>query len=319
MSDGAIIADGLTKRFGSFVAVDHVSFSVPTGGIFGLLGPNGSGKSTCIRMLCGVLKPTGGTGSVLGVDIQADPEGVKRSIGYMSQKFSLYSDLTVTENLDFYGRIYGLREPRYSQRKKAVIDLTGLHPYVTRLAGNLSGGWKQRLALACALIHEPRALFLDEPTAGIDPVARRELWDLLFDLSHQGITMLVTTHYMDEAERCSQVGYIYSSKLIAIGRPQELKADPAVTPSGTRRYEVRCANLMQALATARTISQIRDATLFGDTIHLLVDASLPPEELLQRICPGEGGASWREVEPSLEDVFVLMSRRQEKILEASAA
>lgn len=320
MTNGAVIqASDLTRRFGKFTAVDRVTFAVPRGGIFGLLGPNGSGKSTIIRMLCGVLRPTEGTGSVLGIDVSENPEQVKRRIGYMSQKFSLYADLTVTENIEFYARIYGLNESRMRERKAAVVKLTGIHPYMDRLAGQLSGGWKQRLALACSLIHEPEVIFLDEPTAGIDPVARRELWDLLFELSGQGVTMLVTTHYMDEAERCSYVGYIHLSKLIALGKPEELKSDPAVTPTGTQRYEIRCPHPARSLTLARPIPEVRDATMFGDTLHVLVDNALKPEDLVKRIAGGDAHVEFRPVEPSLEDVFVLMSRAQSRKLEEAAA
>ena len=310
MTDAVITATGLTRRFGTFVAVREVNFNVARGSIFGMLGPNGSGKSTIIRMLCGVLRPSEGTGTVLGVDIRDDPEAIKRRIGDMSQKFSLYADLSVIENLQFYGRIYGLSRARQAEREAAVMELTGIGEYRERLAGQLSGGWKQRLALACSLIHEPEVIFLDEPTAGIDPVARRDLWDLLFALSHRGVTMFVTTHYMDEAERCSEVGYIYLSRLIAVGKPEALKALLEVTPAGTRRWEVRCASPTAALAAARRMDGVRDATMFGDCLHVLVDEAVSPEALLTRVAPGETGAAARAISASLEDVFVLMSRAE---------
>ncbi len=300
-----IACSGLTRRFGNLVAVDDVSFQVPKAAIFGFLGPNGSGKSTVIRMLCGVLRPSAGRGSVLGSDVATESEKVKRSIGYMSQKFSLYSDLTVHENLDFYARVYGLSRSRQRERKAAVLDLVGMHDRENQMARNLSGGWKQRLALACALIHEPTVLFLDEPTAGIDPVARRDLWDLLFELSARGVTMFVTTHYMDEAERCSLVGYIYNSRLIAYGDPEDLKSSSEVTPAGTRRIELTCPHPAGALRKLKQTPGVRDATLFGDAIHLLVNDDVT-EELLARVCPD---SSLRAIAPSLEDVFVTLSRR----------
>lgn len=306
----AIQAEHLSRSFGKLVAVDDVSFAVPPAAVFGFLGPNGSGKTTIVRMLCGVLRPTGGHGMVLGRDVAREAEAVKREIGYMSQKFSLYSDLTVEENLEFYGRIYGLRGAALLRRRRALMEMVHIQDRERQLAGTLSGGWKQRLALACALIHEPKVLFLDEPTAGIDPVARRELWDLLFDLSARGVTLFVTTHYMDEAERCTHVGYIHMSKLIAWGRPDELKDMPQITPPGTRRVELVCQNPVRVIERLRGLAGVREVALFGESVHLLLDEAAPDANLLAAAREFDPDATARPATASLEDVFVTLSRME---------
>ncbi len=307
---------GLSRSFGELVAVADVSFQVRRGSIFGLLGPNGSGKSTIIRMLCGVLEPSAGDAAVLGHDVRTDAESIKRRIGYMSQKFSLYADLTVQENLDFYGRIYGLDNARLERRSREVLELTDMGDRVGQLAGNLSGGWKQRLALACALIHEPELLFLDEPTAGIDPVARRQLWDLLFELSAAGVTLFVTTHYMDEAERCTDVGYIYNARLLVLGQPGDLKTLPQVTPPGTRRLEIEVPAPAEGLKRLRDVSGVRDATLFGQAIHALVNEDLSESQLEGALQIPAGDVQMREISPSLEDVFVTLTADAERAASA---
>ncbi|MBI1901236.1 MAG: ABC transporter ATP-binding protein/permease [Planctomycetia bacterium] len=314
MNSPVIALCDLSRAFGRLVAVDRVSFDVRRGAIFGLLGPNGSGKSTIIRMLCGVLAPTGGSARVLGHDVAADAEAVKRHIGYMSQKFSLYADLSVRENLEFYGRVYRLGDARLRERMQAVLALTGLSDRLEQLAGTLSGGWKQRLALASALIHEPEVVFLDEPTAGIDPVARRELWDLLFELSGRGITLLVTTHYMDEAERCTDIGYIFQSRLLVCGRPDDLKRLPEVTPPFARRWELDAPRPTEVLSRLRRQEGVVDATLFGQTIHLLAREDALPDQIVAGL--GEPAATFRPIAPSLEDVFVTLTRRAEEQLAA---
>ncbi len=303
---------GLSRRFGDLVAVDNVSFQVERGAIFGFLGPNGSGKSTMIRMLCGVLEPTSGQATVLGYDIVRQAESIKRRIGYMSQNFSLYADLTVRENLEFYGRVYGLDDKRLAERMRAVQELTSIGDKLDQLAGTLSGGWKQRLALACAMIHDPEVLFLDEPTAGIDPVARRDLWDLLFALSGRGVTLFVTTHYMDEAERCSDIAYIYNGRLIVCGKPDELRQLPEVTPPGTRRWELEVSSPTEILARVREVNEVRDATLFGQTIHLLADATLDEATLLKNLGLARDAATLRPIAPTLEDVFVTLTRATQR-------
>jgi ABC-type multidrug transport system ATPase subunit len=298
-----------TIRFGTFTAVDSVDLVVEKAEVFGLLGPNGSGKTTLIRALCGLLPFASGKAIVLGRDVSTDAEIIRRQIGYMSQKFSLYQDLTARENMDFYTGIYGLTPAEAKQRKDELIELTGIAPYLNRLAGKLSGGWKQRLAMVCALLHSPRLVFLDEPTAGVDPVARRDLWDLLFRLAAQGITLFVTTHYMDEAERCTRVGYIYLSKMLTLGTPGELKQLEAVTPPGTKRLEIVAPNSTTLFTKLKRLPGVRDLTLFGVTIHALVDEAIMPRDLgLDR-----PDVDVHPAEPSLEDVFVTLSKQQDAL------
>ena len=314
----AISAEHLVRRFGQFTAVDDVSFQVKKGEIFGFLGPNGSGKTTIIKMLTGLLPLNGGVAYVGGLDVRTHPEQVRERIGYMSQKFSLYDDLTVAENLQFYGRIYSLPADRLKRRMGEIIELNGLAPYLDRLAAKLSGGWKQRLALGCAMLHEPQLLFLDEPTAGIDPVARRELWDLLFELSGHGITFFVTTHYMDEAERCSHVAYIYYGKLIADGTPSSLREIPEVQPPGPIRIEITTPEVTRALKFARQIPGIRSATIFGQSIHALVDDHLDLNGLREELLKSAiAVAEIRPLAPSLEDVFVELTYKHQALTEAA--
>ena len=303
-----IECERLTKRFGTFTAVDHVSFKIGKGSIFGFLGPNGSGKSTVIRLLCGLLQPSDGQARIAGLDVVRELDQIKSLIGYMSQKFSLYDELTAHENLTFYARLYGLRGAALKQRYDQLVGLTHLEPYLSRRAGLLSGGWRQRLAMACSLMHRPSVLFLDEPTAGIDPVARRELWDLLFEFSSNGMTLFVTTHYMDEAERCSHVGYIYMSKLVVCGEPDELKQLPMVNPTDARRIDVTCDHVTTGLQVVRRLPGVRTATVFGQSMHLLVDKDTPEDFIRAELArAGIPHADIRPIAPSLEDVFVTLT------------
>ncbi len=331
-TDGTIIAENLTKRFGARVAVDGVSLSVRPGEIFGLLGPNGSGKTTIIRMLCGVLTPTSGRGVVGGYDVGKEPEKVKRAIGYVSQKFSLYPDLTVRENIDFYGDAYNVPAREAAERKRELLRLTGLEGREDQAAGNLSGGLKQRLAISCALVHRPRILFLDEPTAGVDPVARRLLWDLLFHLAANGTTLFVTTHYMDEAERCTHVAYVYYGKLLVSGDPNSMKQEEIVATN--RRLEIICRPLMPGLAVLRDAPFVDDVSVFGQALHIRVrdvggSAATTPDafgffsaaatrahvmDVLRKRLVAEGieVLAIRSVYPSLEDIFVSFTRQMDK-------
>ena len=319
VSDPAISAEHLVRRFGNFTAVNDVSFRVEKGEIFGFLGPNGSGKTTVIKMLTGLLPLSGGEAHVEGIDVRTDSEGVRERIGYMSQNFSLYYDLTVEENLQFYGKIYSLDAARLKRRMEEIVQINGLGPYLKRLSAQLSGGWKQRLALGCAMLHEPKLLFLDEPTAGIDPVARRQLWDLLFELSGHGITFFVTTHYMDEAERCSHVAYIYYGKLIADGTPDSLRELPDVQPQGTMRIEIIAPEVTRALRLARHIPGIRSATIFGQSIHALVEEHFDLDVLRTQLKKeGINVTEIRPLAPSLEDVFVELTYKHQSLLEAAS-
>jgi ABC-2 type transport system ATP-binding protein len=302
VTEPVITADHLTIRFGSFTAVNDVSFQINKGELFGFLGPNGSGKTTIIKVLCGLLPPTEGTGSILGMDIRKHAADIKRHVGYMSQKFGLYEDLTVAENLGFYAGVYGITGQRAHQRREEILSLTGIEPYLNRRVSQLSGGWKQRLALGCAIIHSPEVVFLDEPTAGIDPVARRALWDLLFSLSGQGVTFFVTTHYMDEAERCGRVGYIYLSNLVAIGSIAELQRLPRANPSGTSRIQIEAPDTSAMLAPLRKVPGVREATIFGRNIHALVET-----DKLDSLRAQFPQATVQTIVPSLEDVFVTLT------------
>ncbi len=304
-----IKAEGLSKNFGALTAVEGVNLEIEAGEIFGFLGPNGSGKSTVIRMLCGLLRPSAGRAELLGFDVVQQTEEIKRRIGYMSQRFSLYEDLTVEENIDFYGAIYGLARTDMALRRRTVVDLAGLEGRMEQTAATLSGGFKQRLALACSLLHDPKIVFLDEPTAGIDPVARREIWDLLFRLAAEGTTLFVTTHYMDEAERCSRVAYIHLAKLLALGRPQDLKRLPEITPDGSHWFEITSDDATQLLPELRRHPGVVDATIFGEAVHTLVRQDMSAAAL-EDYFRGQGDASvrCRAVPPSLEDVFVALTR-----------
>jgi ABC-2 type transport system ATP-binding protein len=298
----AIDVRHLTRRFGQFVAVNDVSFDVRAGEIFGFLGSNGAGKSTTIRMLCGLLKPTSGTAIVGGVDVTSDPEGVKRRIGYMSQRFSLYELLTVDQNITFFGGIYGLDDETLAKRRAFVIEMAGLHGREDTLARDLAGGWRQRLALGCAILHEPGILFLDEPTGGADPLSRRQFWRLIDDLSQKGVTVLVTTHYLDEAERCHRVALIHAGRLAAIGTTAEVKgifADRTI-------LEVRANNPVEAMRQLDALPDVESTSLFGTAVHAVcrgrtADAGRVREALERR---GLHVSSVTPVAPSLEDVFL---------------
>jgi len=298
----AIDVRGLSRRFGSFVAVDNLSFSVKQGEIFGFLGANGAGKSTTIRMLCGLLRPSLGTALVGGIDVSTDPEGVKRRIGYMSQKFSLYEALTVDQNIQFFGGIYGLSRDRLEARRNFVLEMAGLAGRGKTLTRELPGGWRQRLALGCAILHEPSIVFLDEPTGGVDPLSRRRFWDLIGELSRQGVTVLVTTHYLDEAEHCHRIAIIHAGKLAAIGTASELKHVFRSRPI----LEVHAARPVDAMALLDQHEAVEKTSLFGTAVHAVLRSDRVQLEAIRRSLEAQGIKvhSMGLVSPSLEDVFL---------------
>ncbi len=309
MTDYAIDIQALSKSYGATTVVNGLDLKVASGEIFGFLGPNGSGKSTTMRMLCGLLPPSAGNAWVLGYNIRTQGKQIRPRIGYMSQRFSLYEDLSVAENLDFFAAVYGVTGPAARKRKQEVLELTHLSGREKQLAAFLSGGWKQRLGLACSLLHNPDLIFLDEPTAGIDPVARRELWDLLFALASAGKTLFVSTHYMDEAERCSQIGYIYLSNLIVAGKPGDLKNSHGTPEKHWQRVEVSGEPIMKAYNLLQGRSDLRDVTFFGQSLHALLKNSLPEAELLHWLeAQGLNNLQLRQIRPSLEDVFLDLTR-----------
>jgi ABC-2 type transport system ATP-binding protein len=296
----AVEAFELTKHYGDLVAVDHLSLQVRQGEVFAFLGPNGSGKTTTIRMLCGIITPSSGEGHVLGYDITSQSEAIKAKIGYMSQRFALYEDLTVRENLDFYAGVYRVSRKRRSGRVNELIAMAGLTGRERQLAGQLSGGWKQRLALGCAIVHEPPLLFLDEPTAGVDPVSRRSFWTLIYGLARSGVTIFLTTHYIDEAEHADRVALMLGGKMVALAPPRELREKGL---SGTL-LEVECEPAVDALELLPTLPGVREATLYGTLLHVLVDRLSADEVDTTLRQHAINVTSVRTIKPSLEDVFV---------------
>ncbi len=306
----AVLAKDLTKVFGNFTAVDHVSFEVTRGEIFGFLGPNGAGKTTTIKILCGLLTPTSGTGFVAGWDASTQYEEIRKHIGYMSQKFSIYQDLTVEENLDFFGGVYGLEGEEKKRREASALEMAGLTDMRKSMTRDLPLGWKQRLALACAVLHAPPILFLDEPTSGVDPISRRNFWGLIHHMAEQGITIFVTTHYMDEAGYCNRLALMSGGRIIALGSPRELRSEwmPETV------MELECSDLAGAIETLQKEETLSEVAVFGNLLHIVTPepqaAMTKVPQLLQ-----EAGISVKRLEvvlPTLEDVFVALTSRREK-------
>lgn len=298
----AVVVRELEKRFDAFVAVHRISFEVGRGEIFGFLGPNGAGKSTSIRMLCGILSPTAGSGTVVGFDIRTQQEAIKANIGYMSQRFSLYEDLTVEENLRFYGGVYGLDRARQAARTEWVLAMAGLQNHRDARTGVLPAGWKQRLSLGCAILHEPPVIFLDEPTSGVDPISRRRFWELIHDMAGKGVTVFVTTHYMDEAEYCDRLALIYRGELVAVGTPGSLKTQVMREDV----VEIVCDRPQDAMGLVEGLPMIREAALFGRGLHVVTADASAAIPALTAVFRGRGHAVERveRIVPSMEDVFI---------------
>jgi ABC-2 type transport system ATP-binding protein len=302
--------ENLVKKFDSFVAVDHIHFQVEKGEIFGFLGPNGSGKSTTIRMLCGLLLPSSGEGKVAGFNLMKEPEKIKQVIGYMSQKFSLYDDLTVIENLHFFGGIYGLSGSLQRKREGEVLEMIGLQDHQDQITQTLAVGWKQRLALGCSILHEPSILFLDEPTSGVDPISRRNFWSLIQQMGEKGVTTFVTTHYMDEAEYCDRLALIYEGRIIALETPSELKLK--TLPQGI--MEVECDPLIPALDVLKEEPWISESAVFGNGLHVIGKEGVDLEQKVSALFQKHGILLKRmgRIRPSLEDVFVSLIEKEGK-------
>jgi ABC-2 type transport system ATP-binding protein len=310
MAEAAVKLENLVKRFGDFVAVDKVSLEVAPGEIFGFLGPNGAGKSTTIRILCGLLAPTSGRATVHGFDVATQPEEIRQNIGYMSQKFSLYDDLTVEENIEFFGGVYGVPDAALSVRRDYVLKMAGLEEKRTTMTRLLSGGWKQRLALGCAILHEPPIIFLDEPTSGVDPIARRNFWDLIYQLSGAGQTVFVTTHYMDEAEYCNRLALMYGGRVIALGSPAELKTSLGVG----HLLNLETSDLLGSMTSLAGQPGILDVAVFGGGLHVKVEDETRAEKTIRQTLGAKGIriATIEPIPPSMEDVFVSLIEREER-------
>jgi ABC-2 type transport system ATP-binding protein len=308
----AIEIENLTKVYDKFTAVNNVGFKVKKGDVFGFLGPNGSGKTTVIRMIMGLISPTSGTGKVLGYDITTDNEKIRSHIGYMSQKFSLYDDLTVDENLDFYAGVYCVPKGKIDKKKKEILEMADLIGKENMITSNLSGGWKQRLALGCSIIHEPEILLLDEPTGGVDPIARRQFWDIIYDLSKKGVTVLVTTHYMDEAEHCNSIGFLYYGNILSLDTPNAMKEkiiDGDIV-------EIKVNNTLKSIELLKEKCNVRDASVYGAGIHVMTKPGVNLIELKAYLIQNHINViSIKKVRPTLEDVFIFLVEKENKIKE----